>query len=134
MTAEQIGKAGLQAFVIMFGGKKNDSLNSLRYAKFMEMVTSNKSSLDPQNLPPTERPAYFHSLRGTYRSYFGKEFVNNDLNPEQWGWKLGGTMLVPAMTDLAPAPEILLNFVRRKCKLASKNPCGLKCVTACRVV
>ncbi len=63
MTAEQIGKAGIRVFVIMYGGKKSDSLNSLRYAKFMEMVTSSKSPLDPQKLPPTERAAYFHSLR-----------------------------------------------------------------------
>ena len=57
MTAEQIGKAGIRVFVMMYGGKKKDSLNFLRHAKFMEMITSSKSSLDPQKLPPTERAA-----------------------------------------------------------------------------
>ncbi len=64
--------------------------------------------------------------------------TNSDLDPE---WKLDGTVLAPIMTDLAAAPECLLKFVRCKCKLTSKSPCGtnlcscrkngLKCVTAC---
>ena len=61
-TAEQIGKAGTRLFVITYGGKKKDSLNSLRYIKFMEMVSSSKSPLDPQKLPPTERAAHYHNL------------------------------------------------------------------------
>ena len=50
-------------------------------------------------------------------------------------------MLHPVMTDVDPAPESLLKFVRCKCKLSTRNPCGnntcscrkhrLKCVTAC---
>ena len=59
MTAEQIDKAGIRAFVIMFGDKKEDSLNS---SKFMEIFTSSKS-LGPQKLPPTERAAYCHNLQ-----------------------------------------------------------------------
>jgi len=52
-----------------------------------------------------------------------------------------GDVLSPIMTDLDAAPENLLQFIRCKCKLTSKNPCGtnicscrkngLKCVTAC---
>ena len=55
---EQIGEAGTRLFVITYGGKEDDSLNSLRYTKFMEMVSSSKASLDPQKLPPTERAAH----------------------------------------------------------------------------
>ena len=33
------------------------------------------------------------------------------LDPEQWGWKLDGTLLTPVMTDMAAAPETLLKFV-----------------------
>ena len=66
-----------------------------------------------------------------------------DMDPKQWGWELHRTSntLSPIMTDRAAAPEGLLKFVRCKCKLSSKNPCGtnlcscrkngLKCVTAC---
>ena len=39
-TVEQIGEVGVQFFVILFGGKQSDSLNSLRYAKYMEMCFS----------------------------------------------------------------------------------------------
>ena len=142
-TAEQIGKAGIQVFISMYGGKCRDSLNGLRYAKFMEMVASSRTSIDPQKLPPTERAAYFHSLRVHLQVILWKKLVNDhdDLNPEQWGWKLDGTVFAPIMTDLAAAPESLLKFVRCQCKLSSKNPCGtnicscrkngLKCVTAC---
>ena len=43
MTAEEIGNAGVRLFIILFGGKQEDSLNFLRYVKFLEMVSSNKA-------------------------------------------------------------------------------------------
>ena len=142
MTAEEISKAGVHLFVIPFGGKQDDSLNYLRYVKFLEMASSSKA-IDPQKLPPTERAAHFHSLRVHLQVVLWKRLTHKDsqLDPEQWGWKLDGTTLTPVMTDMAAAPETLLNFVRCKCKLSSRNPCGtnacscrkndLKCVTAC---
>ena len=45
-TVEQVGKAGAWLFVIVFGGKQSDSLNTLRYIKYMEMVASAKN-IDP---------------------------------------------------------------------------------------
>ena len=140
-TVEQVGEAGIRLFVIMYGGKQSDSLNNLRYAKFMEIVSLNKATLDPQKLPPTERAAFFHSSKVHLQVILWKKLTNSDMDPKQWGWKLDGTVLVPVMTDLDAAPESLLKFVRCKCKLSSKNPCGsnicscrkngLKCVTAC---
>ena len=139
-TDEQIGEAGVRLFVIVYGGKKEDSLNTLRYAKFMEMIVSTKK-LDPYKLPPTARAAYYHSLRVHLQVILWKELAVNSLNPTLWGWKLDGSMLHPVMTDIDPAPESLLKFVRCKCKLTTRNPCGsntcscrkhgLKCVTAC---
>ena len=67
VTAEQIGKDGIRLFVVIYDDKIGDSLNSLRYTKFMEMVSSSKTSLNPEKLPPTEIAAYFHSLRFTYK-------------------------------------------------------------------
>lgn len=140
VTAEQVAKAGIRLIVVMYGGKKQDSLNGLRYAKFMEMVSSSKS-LDPQKLPPTERAAHFHSLRVHLQVLLWKKLTNADMDPKLWGWKLDGTVFTPVMTDLGAAPESLLKFVRCKCKLSSRNPCGshicscrkngLICVTAC---
>ncbi len=133
---------GARLFVILFGGKHGDTLNYLRYVKYLEMVSSSKI-VDPQKLPPTQRSAHFHSLRVHLLVMLWKRLTHEDLefDPERWGWKLDGTRLSPIMTDLAAAPEALLKFVRCKCKLTSTNPCGtntcscrkhgLKCVTAC---
>ena len=140
-TVEQIGKAGIRLYVILYGGRVDDSLNSLRYAKYMEMVSTSKTTIDPQKLPPTERAAYFHSLRVHLQVILWFKLTNKNLDPLQWGWKLADTILTPVLTDLDAAPESLLKFVRCKCKLSTRNPCGnnscscrkhgLKCVTAC---
>ena len=42
-TVEQIGEAGTRLFAITYGGKQDDSLNNLRYTKFMEMVSPSKA-------------------------------------------------------------------------------------------
>jgi len=42
-TVEQVGDVGVWLFVIVFGGKQSDSLNTLRYAKDMKMVASAKN-------------------------------------------------------------------------------------------
>jgi len=141
MTPEEVGRAGIRLFTILFGGKDDDSLNSLRYVKFIEMVSASKV-VDPQKLPPTERAALFHSLRVHLQVMLWKTLTDElQFDPKQWGWRLDGAELNPIMTDLPAAPEALLKFVRCKCKLTSRNTCGtnacscrkngLKCVTAC---
>ena len=139
-TVEQVGEVGVQLFVIVFFGKQSDSLNTLRYAKCMEMVASAKN-IDPQKLPPTTRAAHYHSLCVHLQVIVWKELTTDSLDPLIWGWKLDSSKLQPIMTDLEPAPESLLKFVCCKCKLSTTNPCGsntcschkhgLKCVTAC---
>ena len=87
--------------------------------------------------------AHFHSLRVQFTVMLWKRLTHQDVEfePEQWGWKLDGTQLSLIMTDMEAGPEALLKFVRCKCKLSSRNPCGtntccchengLKHVTAC---
>ena len=80
----------------------------------MDMVSSSiKAMPDPQKLPPAERAAYFRSLRVHFQVVLWKNLTHHDvqIDPEQWGWKLEGTMLTPVMTDIAAAPEFLLKFV-----------------------
>ena len=110
-------------FVNLYGGNNGQSLNNLQYYKYMDAVASNSNSLDPQKLPPTERAAYYHSLRVHLQIIVWKKLLNghDDLNPQQWGWRLDGGVLIPIMTDLDAAPERLLEFVRCKCKLTSKT-------------
>ena len=56
---EMVGEAGCKLFVMIYGGKKNDSLTNLRYVKYMQMVTTFKK-IEPHKLPPTTRAAFFH--------------------------------------------------------------------------
>ena len=142
VTPEEVGRAGIHLFLILFGGKDGDSLNSLRYVKFLEMVSASKV-VDPHKLPPTERAAHFHSLMVHLQVMLWKMLTTEEyrFDPEKWGWRLDGAKLNPIMTNLPAAPETLLKFVHFKCKLTSRNPCGtnacscrkngLKCVTAC---
>ena len=66
-SQEEIGQAGLRLFVILYDGKQHDYY----YAKFMEMVSSCKTSIDPRKLLPTERAAYFHAFRVHLQLLFG---------------------------------------------------------------
>ena len=140
-TTEQVGEAGVQLFVIVFGGKQPDSLNTLdMLRKYMEIVASAKN-IYPQKLPPTIRAAYYHGLCVHLQVIFWKELTTDSLDPLLWGWKLDSSKLQPIMTDLEPVPENLLKFIRCKCKLSTAIPCGsntcscrkhgLKCVIAC---
>ena len=57
------------------------------------------------------------------------------------GWFVENGRLSSVMTDMAPAPNDVLKYVRSKSKTSSTNPCstnmctsrksGLKCITAC---
>ena len=76
--------AGLQCFVILyFGGKINDCLNNVRYKKYLHMVTSNKTKLEPQKLLPTERAVHYHVH---YQIRVGKTSDQCE-HSLQWGWK-----------------------------------------------
>ena len=70
----------------------------------------------------------------------GKTLMQSTLDPKDWGWRLEGALLVPAMTDQEPAPDELLKVIKCNCQATSKNlwngkqcscPCnGLKYVAA----
>lgn len=129
---------------IIFPFKK--SINKLtffiyRYNKFLDEVSSSKSGLTPEKLPPTERSARFHSLRVHLQIVIWQTLDTAMLEPKDWGWKENRTTLSPILTDDIVAPEKLLKYIRCKCKLSSKKPCGgntcscrkngLSCVAAC---
>ena len=59
----EIGNAGINLFIPLYDGENKDSLQSLRYTMYMKMAASS-SKTKPSKLPPTERSAWFHSLRG----------------------------------------------------------------------
>ena len=106
----------------------------------MRLVATSKTVIKPQNLPPSERAAYFHSLRVHLQVIEWKSLMNIALHPIEWGWTLRGNNYEPIMTDLDPAPENILKLVRCNCKsiknLCGTNACtcrrtGISCISAC---
>ena len=95
-----------------------------RYNKFLDAVSTSKSALAPEKLPPTERSARFHSLRVHLQIIIWQTMDTAVLEPKDWGWKENGTTLSPILSDDVVAPEKLLKYIRCKCKLSAKNPCG----------
>ena len=60
-TQTQIDHAGEAAFVVMYNGKKSDTLDGLRYKKYCDKVATSLTQVDPKTLPPTSAAAKFHS-------------------------------------------------------------------------
>ena len=61
-SKEDIGMAGNKKIVLLYGGEVEETLPSLRYRLYMKMAASS-TKISPSKLPPTDRAAYFHSLR-----------------------------------------------------------------------
>ena len=61
-TTDHVGAAGVKLFIILYGGKDGDTLTNLHYKRYMEIVSTSKTTLEPQKLSPTERAAYFQLL------------------------------------------------------------------------
>lgn len=107
----------------------------------MEMTATSNTVIKPQSLPPSESAAYYHSLRVHLQVIQWKSLMTSTIMPTDWGWKLVNNCYEPIKTDLEPAPENILKFIRCNCKVSTKNPCGtkvcsckkngLKCVVAC---
>ena len=76
------------------------------------MVSKVKLDLDPSILPPPPRAAYFHDLRVYHQTMVWVQLSATDLNPLKWGWSLKKNILEPIKTDLAPAPDHILKFIR----------------------
>jgi len=139
-TPDQIGKAGVEIFVLLYGGKGSDKLQQLRYTCYMKMAASS-SKIAPSKLPPTERAAWYHSLRVYIQLCQWKTLMGCQMDPLDWGWKIENGKMAPIMTDQNVAPEELLLVIRCNCKLSSRNPCGsnqcsckrngIQCVSAC---
>ena len=90
-----------------------------------------------QRLSPTERAAFFHSLRVYLQVMISKSLGQCQYDPCSLGWEMKNGVLAPVMTDLNPAPEELLEFVQCKCKVTSMSPCSTNlccCMCSCLVL
>ena len=135
-SREDVIEAGEKALLSVFNAASTESLNSLRYIKYCQKVATGNVCLQPENLPPTSSAASFHSLR-VYLQV--QEWKQNQLRPQDWGWRLSDGRLLPILTDRPPAHQSLLEMIRCNCRTdcntqrCSCKKHGLECSSACGV-
>lgn len=134
-STESIIQAGNEVLMSLYKGKANETLNELRYRKFDEKTKSGSSAVSPKMLPPTEAAAKFHSLRVFYQI---QVWMQNKLNPFNFGWVERNSILRPVPTNLPAAPANILSKIRCGCGGdcdSLRCTCfkiGLPCTTACK--
>lgn len=135
-TRESIIKAGKDLIVSLYNGKANETLNKLRYRKFIEKTQRGALTVSCKALPPTEAAANFHCLRVFHTV---QEWMGHKLNPLNYGYIERNCILRPVATNIPPAPAEILSNIRCGCQGdCNSNRCtcykvGLKCSTACKV-
>lgn len=139
-TQEAVIAAGERALVLLYGGKEDDSLNTLRCFKYLQKLSTSKSALEPKRLPPTVSAAQFHSLRTYFQVQVWLTLTDEksvSICPTDWGWEVKEGLMFPLYTDAAAAPEDLLHVVKCNCKTdcaTSRCSCrrhGLFCTGGC---
>ena len=113
-TPKEISTAGEQALVILYNGTPGESLDSLRYRRFCEKVSTNTSSLHPQVLPPTSAATKYHSFR-VYFQILEWKGIGDIFSLLDWEWKKIDGKFMPVFTDMSPAPNELLKMIRCNC-------------------
>lgn len=132
-TTPQIVEAGLRSLAMLYDGKIDESLDSLRFKQFSKKVATKTSAVLVNSLSPTTSAAKYHILR----IYFQVQqwLGSSDLNPENFGWKRT-SQVCDRLVDITME---LLSKIRCQCKGSCSNlRCGcfknqVKCTSACRV-
>ncbi|XP_076040893.1 uncharacterized protein LOC143025304 [Oratosquilla oratoria] len=136
-TPEDITAAGEKALVSLYGGTREEGLDSLRYKRFCDEISKSTSSVEPQTVPPTSAAARFHSLRVYYQVMEWKGTCVN-MKPQDWGWHIVDRRYMPIQTDQPAAPPEILDVICCSCKKNCKTrrcTCqiyGLHCTAVCR--
>ena len=75
-----------EELLVIYGGKDDTTLDSLRFEKFHHKLASSSTAGAPETLNPTSSAASFHSLRVYHQvqCWTGQE----DLEPMQRGWEV----------------------------------------------
>ena len=110
--------------------KKCGDLNSLRSFLFKKQLQKRgliQKKVDIRRLPPSSSAAGYHSLRVYHQI---QEWLGNNLDPLQYGWKISEDRITPVTTDLPLAPENLLHRIKCACRTNCKSGnCSCKRVT-----
>ena len=133
-SAEVIRK--VESFVsTLYSGNDKDGVNEVRYKMFCR-----SKNIQSYQLPPTKSALTEHIKRTNYQTYLWKNALESsieDLQPDGQGWHLTGGQLELFWSDLAPAPEGVMQLVCCGCnKPCDSRRCscvksGLPCTEAC---
>eukprot|EP00111_Clytia_hemisphaerica_P021628 TCONS_00063617-protein len=113
-SPEIIGNATICLFELLHS--VNDTLPTIRKKKYEQMVSSNRSVIDPSMLPPSPRAAYYHGLRVYHQIKVWCELKDSDQMPLDLGFQLLGESYEPVMTDEEAGSPDLLKVIRCGCK------------------
>src|SRR6218665_3193848 len=91
-----------KAMVSIFNGKQCESLVSLRYSILSRKVSTAKTLVKPERLPPTPSATNLHLQ---VIQWMGN---SDGMDPTKWGWTVHHEKCVPCMMDINPAPDKLL--------------------------
>ena len=131
-----IETTGCKAMVSIFNGKQCDSRVSLRYSILSRKVSTTKTFVKPERLPPTPSATNLHSRRA-YLQVMQWMGNSDGMDPTKWGWTVQHEKCVPCMMDINPAPDKLLKMIQCNCSAKCNTlqcTCkrhGLQCTRAC---
>ena len=105
--------AGEQFILKLYDGSDFKSLDAYRYIVYRSTIGrgSVNSTFTIESLTPTDVEAKQNSYRFDCSKVDG-----NSLSPTEWGWRLCDGILEPVETNMAVAPDSLLNLVSCGCK------------------
>ncbi len=86
-TRVTIEDLGSKAMAVLFGAKCTEPLPSLRYKMFVKKLSSAKSFVTPERLPPTASSTKFHCQRVYYQIMVWTEQGGN-MDAANWGWRV----------------------------------------------
>ena len=113
-SKDQVIAAGEKAMTIVQKGKLNVHLDTMRYQRFKELVTTREKTIHPNMLPPTSAATKNHSLRVFHQV---QQWQGITLPAEDWGWELSEGRLEPVNSDFGSPPQPLLDIVTRELHL-----------------
>ena len=73
---------GKKALVSLYNGRSDESLDSLRYSRFCQKITTGTSFVHPECPPPTSTAAVYHNLRVYHQVQKSRSVA---LRPQDWG-------------------------------------------------
>ena len=118
-TKEEIKSAGEKIFFLLLNLSPSDgNLDAARLRLFIAKVIKGCAAIDSTSLPPTSAAAYEHSLRVYHQV---QAWLEQDLDPTEWGWKIKEGCHVPVTSQLPAAPEEILEIIHCGCKTGCKQ-------------